>query len=86
MTIKERLLQIFTEPDGATLCPTRVAGGLAISGYHGLLGFMLAHQHYMLTIADLGQYSQHMTILGSAVGVAVGIKSVLKGDASAATN
>lgn len=82
MTIADRIRQVFTEPDGITLCPVRVIGGIAIAGYHGLVVFMVAHQHVTLGMTDCGLYLQHMTIAGTALGVGVGAKSVMKGDAS----
>lgn len=81
MTIRERFLQTVTEPDGITLCPVRITALAAVAGYHSLVGYIVAIQHTSLTMADCGLYAQHMGLLGSALAVAVGAKSALKGDA-----
>ncbi len=80
MTLKERFLQTITEPDGVTLCPVRITALAAVAGYHSLVGYIVSIQHTPLTMADCGLYAQHMATLGSALGIAVGAKSVLKGD------
>jgi len=69
------------EPDNVTPCPLRIMGTLAITGYHGLLAFMLGHQHAALTMADLGTYLDHMSIAGGSFGAAIGAKSLMKADA-----
>lgn len=82
MTLRERFLQTITEPDGVTLCPVRMTALAAVGGYHALVGYIAGFQHTPLTMADCGLYAQHMATLGSALGIAVGAKSVLKGDAT----
>lgn len=81
MNLKDRLLQTLTEPDGTTLCPLRVTALAAVAGYHGLVGYLVGIQHTAITMADCGLYAQHMATLGTTLGVAIGAKSVLKGDA-----
>ena len=81
MTLRERLLQTLTEADGQTLCPVRVTALAAVAGYHGLLAFMVGHQHVTLAMADLGSYLHDMSLAGAALGVGVGAKAVMKADA-----
>jgi hypothetical protein len=81
MNLRERFLQTITEPDGVTLCPVRITALVAVAGYHSLVGYLVAIQRTPLTMADCGLYAQHLSILGSTLGVAVGAKSVMKGDA-----
>lgn len=81
MTLKERLLQTLTEPDGVTLCPLRVTALVAVAGYHALIGYMVGFQHVALTMPDCGLYITHLTAAGLGFGGAIGAKSVLKGDA-----
>lgn len=80
MTIVARFLQTITEPDGVTLCPVRITALAAVAGYHSLVAYLVAIQRTPLTMADCGLYAQHMAILGSALGGAVGAKSLMKGD------
>lgn len=84
MTLRDRLLQTLTEPDGVTLCPVRVTGLAAVAGYHGLLAFMVGYQHTALTMADLTSYMRDMSVLGTSLGVGVGAKAVMKADAPTA--
>jgi hypothetical protein len=81
MSLKDRFLQSVTEKDGVTFCPVRITALAAVAGYHSLVAYLVSVQHTPLTMADCGLYAQHMATLGSALGVAIGAKSVLKGDA-----
>jgi hypothetical protein len=81
MSLKDRFMQTVTEADGVTLCPVRITALLAVTGYHSLIAFMLGYQHVSLGMADCGLYIQHMSLLGTSLGIGVGAKSIMKGDA-----
>jgi len=83
MSLRERFLQTITEPDGVTLCPVRITALAAVGGYHALVAWIVAAQKTPLTMTDCGLYAQHMSILGSSLGVAVGAKALMKGDTPA---
>lgn len=81
MTLRERLVQTLTEPDGVTFCPLRVTALVAVAGYHALVAYMLAFQHVALTMSDCGLYLTHLTTAGLGFGGAMGAKSIMKADA-----
>lgn len=76
---------IITEPDNVTLCPVKIVMLAAGVIYHGLIGFAVGFQHLVLSFDMMGEYLQHMTILGVAFGAAVGAKSLMKGDSPPST-
>lgn len=70
-----------TEHDGETKCPVRLGAiGTAII-YHAGAAWMVFGQHTSLDVAIMGQYVQHMCYLIGTSGLAIGAKSVMKGDA-----
>ena len=77
----EWLHKLWTEPDNKTPCPLRVVGLSSVAVYHGLFGWMLAGQHAIITTQVLSTYVDNMSTLVGVVGVAIGAKSIMKGDA-----
>lgn len=69
--IKKMFRDVFTEPDGKTICPVRVIGifgsmqGLGMSAYD----VVIQHQHF-----DLQAYGLGMGATLAALGVALGMK------------
>lgn len=80
-TIKKTLRDIFTEPDGQTICPVRVGAAMVGSLYHMAATVGLFTHALQLDMAALGQYMQHMMELVAGGGLTVGVKSVLRADA-----
>jgi hypothetical protein len=80
--IRKMFRDMFTEPDGESFCPVRLAAGLANVTYHAAAAAGIYMGQLHLDIATLGQYLQHMSMLIGVGGVSVGAKSVMKGDTS----
>lgn len=78
----ERIKQMLTERDNATTCPVRVIIALGVVIYHLGAGFGVALGSIHIGMAELGQYVQHMMTVVGVSGGALGVKSVLKGDAA----
>lgn len=72
---------ILTEKNNATGCPVRI--GFLLTGliYHVGAFVMILVQHANIDMLMLGQYIQHMSLLGGVMAGGIGAKSVLKGDA-----
>lgn len=81
MSLRDRIIQTLTEPDGVTFCPLRVTALVAVAGYHAIVAYMAGFQHVTLTMADCGSYLDHLTAAGLGFGGAIGAKSLMKADA-----
>jgi hypothetical protein len=79
--MKVLIRDLFTEPNGSTWCPARVAVGLAAVSYHLAILAGLTLGQIRLDISTLGQYLNHLTLLIGAGTGAVCLKSRLGGDA-----
>jgi hypothetical protein len=69
--ILKQLRDIFTEPDGKTICPVRVVGILATLQGIGLAAFdvLVQHAHF-----DFQAYGLGMGATITALGIALGMK------------
>jgi hypothetical protein len=75
------ITDVFTEPDGITWCPTRIAIGIANLIYHGMTVVGLAMGQLHIDLPSLAAYVTNMVQLIGFGTAAVGAKSVLKADA-----
>lgn len=69
--IKKMIRDVFTEPDGTTICPVRVVGILGTLQGLGLAGFdvLVQHAHF-----DLMAFGGGLGATIAALGVALGMK------------
>jgi hypothetical protein len=69
--IRKQLRDIFTEPDGKTICPIRVIGIFATLQGIGLAAFdvLVQHAHF-----DLQAYGVGLGATLAALGLALGMK------------
>ena len=73
--------QATTEGNNTTTCPVRLGLVGTVVIYHAAAAWMVFGQGTSMDMAILGQYVQHMaTVIGTA-GAAIGVKSLMKGDA-----
>lgn len=81
MIVPGFLRKMLTEGDNSTYCPVRV--GMVGTGavYHAAAAFMVIAQHQTLGMDMLGQYINHMSILGASTAGSVGAKALMKADA-----
>ena len=73
---------LITEKDNQTVCPVRVATLITGVLYHGAAAYGFWSHSLSVDINTLGQYMQHMMLLVGVGGTAVGVKSLMKADAS----
>lgn len=79
--IKQVFQHLLTEKDNITFCPVRMLFMFSGASYHaGFFSGILMHQ-IVLSMATLGDYTQHLSILLGAGAASVGAKSLLKADA-----
>ena len=76
------LKHMLTEGDNSTFCPVRVATAIVGVIYHAAAVAGIYFDAIHLDIVTLGQYLQHMVTMIVGGGATVGVKSVLKADAS----
>ena len=76
-----KLSNLITEPDNVTLCPVRLIVWIGVAGYHlGILWGVYAAA-IKADMPSIGLYVQHIVTLAGIGGLAVGGKSLMKGDA-----
>ena len=76
-----KLANLITEPDNVTLCPVRVVVGLGVIAYHAAALWGLYSGSIKVEMHDLTEYVQHISTFAGIGGLAIGGKSLMKGDA-----